>query len=118
MQTLASMVLFLSRLAVLPAGSRGVTPPTAETGQRIFNDTCIACHQADGAGIPGAYPSLAGSPVVLGDAAALARWVVLGERPASMPAGRYAAQMPRFGWLAPANAAMLLTYIRSSFGNA
>ncbi len=35
-----------------------------------------------------------------------------------MPVGRYAAQMPQFGWLKPTDAAALFSYLRSSFGNA
>jgi len=31
--------------------------------------------------------------------------------------GRYATAMPKFGWLNDADAAALLTYLRSSFGN-
>jgi mono/diheme cytochrome c family protein len=64
------------------------------------------------------YPSLAGSAAVLGDPQALARWVVRGERPASVPAGRFPTRMPPFGWLGDADAAALLTYVRSHFGNA
>ncbi len=55
--------------------------------------------------------------MVLGDPAALALWVVEGRRPASMPAGRYSTQMPPFGWLKPADAAVLFSYLRSNFGN-
>jgi mono/diheme cytochrome c family protein len=87
-------------------------------GGRIYSGSCAACHQANGEGIPGVYPSLKGSPVVLGDPKALARWVVKGERPAGMPAGRYPTKMLQFGWLHDADAAALLTYLRSSFGNA
>jgi len=63
------------------------------------------------------YPSLTASPVVLGDPAELARWVVKGQRPASMPAGRYSTQMLQFGWMQSADAAALLSYVRSNFGN-
>jgi mono/diheme cytochrome c family protein len=87
-------------------------------GERIYNGSCAACHQANGEGIPHVYPSLKGSPVVLGPSQALARWVIKGERPAGMPAGRDAANMPQFGWLHDEDAAALLTFIRSSFGNA
>jgi mono/diheme cytochrome c family protein len=64
------------------------------------------------------YPSLAGSPVVLGDPKELARWVIKSQRPASMPSGRYPSAMPPFGWMKDADAAALLTYVRSNFGNA
>jgi mono/diheme cytochrome c family protein len=77
----------------------------------------VPCHQQNGAGIPGVYPNLAGSPVVVGDPAELALWVIRGQRPVSMPQGRYATQMLQFGWMKPADAAALFTYLRSNFGN-
>jgi mono/diheme cytochrome c family protein len=86
-------------------------------GARLYAGNCSACHQQDGRGIPGVYPALAGSPVVQGDPGALAAWVVRGQRPATMPAGRYATVMPQFGWLRAADAAALLTYLRTNFGN-
>jgi mono/diheme cytochrome c family protein len=110
-----------------PPGSAGATDAgTAATsddssiqrpGADLFNGNCAACHQQSGQGIPGVYPSLAGSPMVLGDPKALVRWVVKGQRAASMPPGRYATAMPPFGWLKDADAAALFTYLRSSFGN-
>jgi mono/diheme cytochrome c family protein len=93
-------------------------PTAAEIGERIYSGNCVPCHQQSGAGIPGVYPSLAGSPVVTGDPAELARWVMQGQRPHSMPAGRYSTQMLQFGWMKPADAAALFSYLRSNFGNA
>ena len=96
----------------------GNTGPTAEQlGERIYSGNCVPCHQQNGAGIPGVYPSLAGSAVVTGDPVELARWVMQGQRPHSMPAGRYSTQMLQFGWMKPADAAALFTYLRSNFGN-
>jgi mono/diheme cytochrome c family protein len=105
-----------------PTDGGGVTaktagPTAAEIGERIYSGNCVPCHQQNGAGIPGVYPSLAGSPVVTGDPAELARWVMQGQRPHSMPAGRYSTQMLRFGWMKPADAAALFSYLRSNFGN-
>lgn len=88
-----------------------------EAGARLFDGNCAACHQRDARGIPGVYPSLVGSPVLLGDPGALARWVIEGRRPPSMPAGRYATAMAKFGWMKERDAATLLTYLRSHFGN-
>jgi len=99
-----------------PAKAAAASSPLG-LGNRLYESNCVACHQADGRGIPGVYPSLLESPVALGDPKALALWVIKGVRPAALPAGRYPAQMPQFGWLKPADAAALLTYVRASFGN-
>jgi mono/diheme cytochrome c family protein len=92
-------------------------PSVAQVGERIYGGNCVPCHQQTGQGIPGVYPSLAGSPVVLGDPRQLALWVMQGQRPASMPAGRYPTVMLQFGWMKAADAAALFTYLRSNFGN-
>ncbi len=125
----ASPILMLAAVAACsgptagePAGGSARPSATAggaraDAGERIYNGNCVPCHQPTGVGIPGVYPSLAGSPVVVGDPAELARWVIKGQRPASMPVGRYSTQMLQFGWLKPEDAAALFTYLRSSFGN-
>ena len=100
-----------------PAPSAGGAAPASDVGARIYSGNCVPCHQQSGAGIPGVYPSLTASPVVLGDPAELARWVIKGQRPPSMPVGRYSTQMLQFGWMKPADAAALFSYLRSSFGN-
>jgi mono/diheme cytochrome c family protein len=93
------------------------SPADATDGARLYAGNCIGCHQANGQGIPGVYPNLAGSPVVLGDPAAMASWIVKGRRPTVTPAGRYPTLMPQFAWLKSADVAALLSYLRSSFGN-
>jgi mono/diheme cytochrome c family protein len=98
-----------------PPAAAAVAP--ADLGARLYAQNCVPCHREDGKGVPEVYPSLAGSPVVNGDPVALARWVLNGTRPQSMPTGRYAAQMLLFGWLKDQDAAALFTYIRSHFGN-
>lgn len=36
-------------------------------GEKLYMNTCAACHQADGKGLAGAFPPLAGSPIVNDD---------------------------------------------------
>lgn len=100
----------------------GCAPASAPKGAAsgaaaLFDGNCSACHQPGGQGIPGVYPSLAGSPTVTGDPGSLTRWVVQGKRAPTMPPGRYSTVMPQFEWLKDADTAALLTYLRSSFGN-
>jgi len=107
------------RASIMQASAiAAATTPVPEAGARIYDGNCVACHQQNGRGIPGVYPSLVGSAVVLGDPNAFALWVIKAQRPASMPVGKYATAMPQFGWMKAADAAALLTYLRSNFGNA
>jgi mono/diheme cytochrome c family protein len=112
--------LLVPLLGALSACS-GATPPTVISattrGAQLYATSCIACHQADGHGIEHVYPSLAGSGVVNGDVSELAHWVIKGQRPATLPAGRFTSVMPQYGWLNNDDAAALLTHVRSSFGN-
>src|SRR5690606_23171786 len=36
-------------------------------GEKVYAANCVACHQANGQGVPGAFAPLANSPKVLGD---------------------------------------------------
>ncbi len=47
------------------AGASGATPAQIASGKAVFEVACLACHQADGKGLPGAFPPLAGSDYLL-----------------------------------------------------
>ncbi|MDO9318203.1 MAG: cytochrome c oxidase subunit II [Gammaproteobacteria bacterium] len=80
-----------------------------EQGEEIYNRICIACHQANGTGLPPAFPALAGSAVVNGDVEANIRLVINGVPGTAMAA--YGRQ------LNPVELSAIITYIRNSFGN-
>jgi len=42
-------------------------PADPTKGEQIYKTKCIVCHQADGKGLPGAFPPLAGSDYLLAD---------------------------------------------------
>ena len=89
----------------------------ADRGAALYAQNCVPCHHENGEGVPKVFPSLSGSPAVVGDPVELAQWVLSQKRPASIPAGRYPTQMLLFGWMNNEDAAALLTYVRSHFGN-
>jgi mono/diheme cytochrome c family protein len=101
------------------AAATGTAAPAAgpDRGAVLYMQNCVPCHRDKGEGVPNVYPSLAGSPAVVGDPIELAQWVLSQKRPATIPPGRYPTQMLLFGWLKDQDAAVLLTYIRSNFGN-
>ena len=79
----------------------------AETGQSLYNDNCAACHQRTGLGIKGAFPALIGGKMVTGPLPALIPTVLNGR--GGMPAFK--------SDLTDAQMAMVLSYIRASWGN-
>jgi len=79
----------------------------AADGESVFKKNCAACHQANGKGIPGAFPPLAGSAFVVGPAQDPATVLLKGR-----------GGMPDFSSsLDDADIAAVLTYVRSSWGN-
>ena len=112
------LLISICIMSVAAACSKQPTTVAADRGADLYSQNCFACHRENGEGVPTVYPSLAGSPAVLGDPIELAQWVLSQKRPASIPAGRYPTQMLLFGWMKDEDAAALLTYIRTHFGNA
>jgi mono/diheme cytochrome c family protein len=99
------------------APAEGAAASAVDNGANLYSQNCLPCHRDDGKGVANVYPSLVQSPVVNGDPVELAQWVLSGRRPASMPSGRYPTQMLQFGWMKDQDAAAVLSYIRSHFGN-
>jgi mono/diheme cytochrome c family protein len=82
---------------------------------------CIACHQANGAGVPGAFPPLAGSEWVTGPASRPIAILLHGLQGEISVAGtKYNSMMMAYGTGVPmsdAEIASVLTYVRTNFGN-
>jgi mono/diheme cytochrome c family protein len=102
-------------LAALSAAPKGAA---TATGAQIFT-RCAACHQADGHGLPGVFPPLSGSALVLGDPAVITQIVLHGlTGPVAVLGTTYNGAMPAFGdQLSDAEIAAVLSYARSQWGN-
>jgi mono/diheme cytochrome c family protein len=88
-------------------------------GRRIFMANCVACHQATGLGLPGAYPPLVGSEWVAGPDERIIRIVLSGlSGPITVKSTPFNFSMPSLGpSLRDEQLAAVLTYIRSDWGN-
>jgi mono/diheme cytochrome c family protein len=112
-----------SRTAAAPAAANAKTgddlPSMMEKGKQVFTTTCQACHQASGAGIPGAFPPLAESEWVNGPAKRMVAIVLHGlQGEISVKGQKYQSAMPAFkDQLKPEDIAAVTTYVRNSFGN-
>jgi len=88
-------------------------------GEKLFRQRCVSCHQANGEGVAGQYPPLAGSEWVLEHEYRLKRILLHGlEGPIQVRGNTYNGAMPVFGQLKDEQIAAVLSYIRQAWGNA
>jgi len=80
-----------------------------ERGEKIYNTSCGACHMPTGAGIPGVFPALKGSPVATGDVAKHIGIVLKGVSGTAMAAWG--------GQMNDLELASVITYERNAWGN-
>lgn len=111
----------------LPGGALGPGGgPAAELsplafGEKVYKDICQACHQANGMGIAGQFPALAGSEWVDGSEYNEKRITALLLKglkgPITVKGASFNNQMPSQETLGPKKIAAVLTYIKQAWGN-
>jgi cytochrome c oxidase subunit 2 len=77
-------------------------------GENVYAVNCVACHQTNGQGIPGIFPALAGSDVVLNNKEKNIEILMEGVQGAAMNS---------FSYLSEVELAAVITYTRQSWGN-
>lgn len=77
-------------------------------GEKVYGANCVACHQANGKGLPGTFPPLEGSKLSNGPKADHINIVVNGKTGTAMAA---------FKHLSDVQIAAVVTYERNSWGN-
>lgn len=90
-----------------------------KAGKKVYEQTCFACHLADGKGIPGTFPPLAGSDLLAADRERVIRIVLKGiQGPLKVNGVDYNGVMPELGsTLNDKKIADVLTYVINSWGN-
>jgi cytochrome c oxidase subunit 2 len=78
-----------------------------QRGEKVYAANCVACHQANGKGVPGAFAALDASPVVLGPKGPQIDILLNGK--GGMP--------PWKGVLSDTDIAAVITYTRNSWSN-
>ena len=80
------------------------------TGERVYQRSCAGCHQENGKGIPGMFPSIAGSEVATGE---------IGRHLATVFHGVAGTPMQSYrDVLSDVDIAAVVTFQRNAFGNA
>ena len=78
-----------------------------QRGEKVYAANCVACHQANGKGVPGTFPALDGSQIVNGPKADQINIVLNGK--GAMP--------PWKGVLSDTDIAAVITYTRNTWSN-
>jgi len=109
-------------MQTMPA-TEGATPlartpaERIEFGGRFFAQNCAACHQANGQGIPGAFPPLARSDFLNADAQRAIGIVLNGKSgPVTVNGVTFNGVMPALN-LTDEDVANVLSYVYSQWGN-
>jgi mono/diheme cytochrome c family protein len=96
-------------------GAIGYAPAT---GAELYAVACASCHQDMGQGRHPVFPPLAASEWVTGDPGTLAALTLRGvSGPMSVNGVPYSGLMPAFDHLSDEELALVLSYIRTSWGN-
>jgi len=102
-----------------PGAAKVVALTRAQLGKRVFDTTCITCHQATGLGVPGQYPPLAGSEWAQGPEERVIRIVLHGlNGPITVKGTAFNNVMAPLGTaLKDDQIANAISYVRSAWGN-
>ena len=87
-------------------------------GAAVYARTCIACHQPTGKGLPPVFPSIAETPIVVGNPELPIKFILQGLMgPITVGGMTYNSMMPPVAGVNDGDIADVLTYVRQSFGN-
>ena len=90
----------------------------ATSGEKVYRTYCGSCHQNNGKGASGRFPTLAGTPWVTGDKTRLITLVLNGlEGRIVVNDESFDGFMPQHSFLNNVEIAEVLTYVRQNFGN-
>ncbi|HWU33991.1 MAG TPA: c-type cytochrome [Methylovorus sp.] len=101
------------------ATSKAPASKAQVSGAAVFTSRCASCHQADGKGVPGAFPPLVASPYVLGEPEVLVKIVLFGlSGEIEVEGARYNGVMP--AWASQLNdeeIAAVASHVRGGLGD-
>jgi mono/diheme cytochrome c family protein len=102
-----------------PSSGEAAPASKANIGATLYRTSCSSCHQANGEGLTGAFPPLAGDPVVTEeDATRHIEIILYGMQGEAIEGVEYSAAMPPFSeQLSDEEVAAIINHERTSWGN-
>mgnify|MGYP003592502675 FL=1 len=110
------MKKYIFTIAMMALALQGYSQ-NVDKGKKIYNQVCVACHQATGLGIPGAFPPLAKADYLNKDVNRAIKGVVKGLKgPIVVNGKKFNGEMP-IQAVSDQQAADVMTYVYASWGN-
>jgi mono/diheme cytochrome c family protein len=98
-------------------GEAKTAAKVAIPGENIYKMNCLACHQADGSGVPEMYPPLPNSDIVMGPPEGIIKAILFGLKgPAVVNGSTYIQPMPPMSHLNDSTIAVLVNYVKKRWG--
>lgn len=115
---LATVLMSQTKKPAAAPDQGGVPKAIMDRGKQVYLEQCLACHQADAAGVQGMNPPLIKTKQVLGDKTALVKIVLNGMTgDLEVNGDNYHNVMAPHPDLTDQQISDVLTYVRNSFGN-
>ena len=115
-------VKIIATIALLAIGLSAIAQSTdkaqIEKGKDVYETYCLACHQADGSGVPDLNPPLIKTKWTMGDKKTLINVLLKGlDQEIDVNGETFANVMPAMSHLSDQEIADVLTYVRNNFEN-
>lgn len=122
LSTVIAVLVVVASFAAAQAGDSAAEESGQVDGAAIYTSTCVACHQGDGQGVPGAFPPLAGH---IGDLYAaeggpqyIASVVLFGlQGPITVDGETYNGVMPSFYQYSDQEIAAVIDHVMTAWGD-
>jgi mono/diheme cytochrome c family protein len=120
MNKVTGLLIFITVSFTAKSVAQTAVKTSITRGEKVYKTVCLACHQADGQGVPRMAPTLSNTKWVLGNKKALSKIILNG-----LKGGEVEVEGDTFDNPMPPQATVLtdqqiadvLTFVRTSFGN-
>lgn len=119
MKKIVTVLTFVSiHAVVLAQPGNPADKASIDRGKIVYEQACLACHQADGSGVPNLNPPLIKTKWTMGEKKQLIDVVLKGlDEEIEVDGETYHNVMPPLAYLSDQEIADVLTYVRNNFGN-
>jgi mono/diheme cytochrome c family protein len=119
-KNIISIIIFLIIFSSYQSVAQPASKASMDRGQKVYEATCLTCHQSDGLGVQSMNPTIVKTKWILGNKRSLIKIVLNGLKGGEIEIDGdsfHNPMPPQAALLSDQQIADVLTYVRNSFGN-